>query len=116
LFAVRDAALVVLEESRQAKTIGKGLEAELEITAAGDQLALLQRHAAGLKEIVNVSRVTVVPGPALAVKAIPATGSKCARCWNFMPHVSNYGQTALKEMNILPPQPSAKNESTGSAA
>jgi len=67
-----------------------------------------------LKEIVNVSRVTVVPGAALAVKALPASGSKCARCWNFMPHVSNYGtwenvcdrcQGALKEMNIAPPQP-----------
>jgi isoleucyl-tRNA synthetase len=116
LFAVRDAALVVLEESRQAKTIGKGLEAELEISASGEQLVLLQRHAAGLKEIVNVSRVTVVPGAALAVKALPASGSKCARCWNFMPHVSNYGtwenvcdrcQGALKEMNIAPPQPEA---------
>jgi isoleucyl-tRNA synthetase len=112
IFDVRDAALVVLEDSRQAKTIGKGLEAELEISASGEQLALLQRHAAGLKEIVNVSRVTVVPGTTLAVKALPATGHKCARCWNFMPHVSNYGiwenvcdrcQTALKEMNIAPP-------------
>jgi isoleucyl-tRNA synthetase len=125
LFAVRDAALVVLEESRQAKTIGKALEAELEISAAGEQLALLERHAAGLKEIVNVSGVKVVAGAALAVKALPASGSKCARCWNFMPHVSNYGvwenvcdrcQAALKEMNIAPPQPPAENESNGSAA
>jgi isoleucyl-tRNA synthetase len=116
LFAVRDAALVVLEESRQAKTIGKALEAELEISAAGEQLALLERHAAGLKEIVNVSGVKVVAGAALAVKALPASGSKCARCWNFMPHVSNYGvwenvcdrcQAALKEMNIAPPQSGA---------
>jgi isoleucyl-tRNA synthetase len=44
----------------------------------------------------------------------PATGHKCARCWNFMPEVSNYGiwqnvctrcQSALKEMGIDPPQP-----------
>ena len=112
LFAVRDAALVVLEEARQAKTIGKGLEAELEIAAAGEQLALLERHASGLKEIVNVSGVTVVYGPALEVRAAPASGRKCARCWNFMPHVSNYGawenvcdrcQAALKEMKIAPP-------------
>jgi len=125
LFAVRDAALVVLEEARQSKTIGKGLEAELEISATGEQLALLERHATGLKEIVNVSGVKVVPGAALFVKALPASGSKCARCWNFMPHVSNYGtwqnvcdrcQSALKEMKIAPPQPSAENESTGSAA
>jgi isoleucyl-tRNA synthetase len=113
IFAVRDAALVKLEEERKEKRIGKGLEAELEITAFGEQLALLQRHAAGLKEIVNVSRVTVVEGPELSVKALPASGHKCARCWNFMPEVANYGlwenvctrcQEALKEMKIAPPE------------
>jgi len=114
LFAVRDVALQVLEEARQAKRIGKGLEAELEIAASGDQLALLERHAAGLKEIANVSKVTVIPGSDLKITALPATGSKCARCWNFMPHVSNYGiwenvctrcQAALTEMRIAPPAP-----------
>jgi len=112
IFEVRDVALRVLEEARQAKHIGKGLEAELEIAASGDQLALLQRHAAGLKEIVNVSGVTVVEGSELQVTALPASGHKCARCWNFMPVVGNYGiwqnvctrcQDALKEMKIAPP-------------
>ncbi len=56
LFAVRDEALRVLEEERQSKRIGKGLEAQLEIAAPGSLLALLQGHAAGLKEIINVSR------------------------------------------------------------
>ena len=105
-----------IEEARQEKRIGKGLEAELEIAAGGDQLALLQRHAAGLKEIVNVSKVTVVADPeetALQVAALAATGHKCARCWNFMPEVSSYGiwkhvctrcQEALTEMGIQPPQ------------
>jgi len=113
IFAVRDAALRVLEADRQAKTIGKALEAELEISASGDQFALLQRHAAGLKEIVNVSKVTVLAGHGLQIKALPATGAKCARCWNFMPEVSEYGiwknvctrcQGALAEMGIAPPQ------------
>src|SRR4051812_40215543 len=113
LLAVRDEALRVLEESRQAKRIGKGLEADLEIAATGELLALLQRHAEGLKEFLNVSAVHVVPGPELKVTAYPATGHKCARCWNYMPEVSNYGvwqnvctrcQSALREMNVAPPQ------------
>ncbi|MGB6689259.1 MAG: isoleucine--tRNA ligase [Terracidiphilus sp.] len=113
LFAVRDAALVKLEEERKEKRIGKGLEADLEIAAAGEQLALLERHASGLKEFINVSAVRVVPGAEFAVKALPAAGHKCARCWNFMPEVSNYGiwqnvctrcQNALREMAIEPPQ------------
>jgi isoleucyl-tRNA synthetase len=113
LFAVRDAALVRLEEERQAKRIGKGLEADIEITATGELLVLLERHAAGLKEFINVSAVRVVPGHEFKVAALPARGHKCARCWNFMPHVSNYGiwqnvcdrcHGALKEMGIEPPQ------------
>jgi len=46
------------------------------------------------------------------VDAISASGTKCARCWNFMPDLSDYGawqnvcgrcRSALKEMDIDPP-------------
>ena len=117
LFAVRDAALLVLEEARQEKRIGKGLEADLEIRASGELLVLLNSHAHGLKEILNVSAVRVVEGSEnersdVAVTALPAAGSKCARCWNFMPEVSNYGiwenvctrcHDALTTMGVEPP-------------
>jgi len=58
----------------------------------------------------------VIEDPTNKVVALPASGHKCARCWNFMPHVSNYGiwenvcdrcQSALKDMNIAPPQPNS---------
>jgi len=119
IFAVRDEALRVLEEARQAKRIGKGLEADLEISAAGPLFKLLRKHAAGLKEIINVSAVRVTessPNIPLAVIALPASGHKCARCWNFMPEVSNYGiwqnvctrcHNALREMGIDPPEAGA---------
>ena len=113
IFDVRDAAMLVLEEARQEKRIGKGLEADLEIKAPGKQFELLQSHAAGLKEILNVSAVKVLEGPELYVAALPAAGTKCARCWNFMPVVANYGvwenvctrcSGALSAMGIDPPQ------------
>jgi isoleucyl-tRNA synthetase len=113
LFAVRDQVLRVLEEDRQAKIIGKGLEAQIKIEESGELLALLQRHEAGLKEILNVSGVSVVEGREPTITASPASGHKCARCWNFMPEVSSYGiwenvctrcQSALREMGIEPPQ------------
>jgi len=119
IFAVRDEALRVLEEARQAKRIGKGLEADVEIAASGDLLNLLQRHADGLKEIINVSNVRVIASAAnipLAVTALPASGHKCARCWNFMPEVSSYGiwqnvctrcHKALHEMGVPEPEPEA---------
>jgi isoleucyl-tRNA synthetase len=112
ILSIREHALRALEDARQAKRIGKGLEAELQIAAWGDGLALLKRHAEGLKEILNVSRVIAVEGDKLEVTALPASGHKCARCWNFMPEVSNYGiwqnvctrcQAALTEMGIKPP-------------
>jgi isoleucyl-tRNA synthetase len=133
LFAVRDLGLVELEGERKAQRIGKGLEADLQITATGEPLELLQRLSfADLKEFFNVSNVTVVEADLntwprakatgfkhsdLAqfseIKPLPASGHKCARCWNFMPEVSNYGiwhdvctrcQSALKDMGIDPPQ------------
>ncbi len=121
IFAVRDEALRVLEEARQGKRIGKGLEAEIQIFASGDLLKLLQRHAAGLKEIINVSAVSVVPARdrqdgSVAAIALPASGTKCARCWNFMPEVSAYGiwqnvcrrcHEALNTMGIEPPKQEA---------
>ena len=47
------------------------------------------------------------------IQVRPASGHKCARCWNFMPHVSSYGiwenvctaaSRALREMGIEPPE------------
>ena len=116
IFGLRDAAMIKLEEARQEKRIGKGLEAEIEARVSGDLLTLLREYAPGLKEILNVSKVTVIEDLSNSVIALPATGSKCARCWNFMPEISSYGiwenvctrcQGALKEMGIDPPQPAA---------
>jgi isoleucyl-tRNA synthetase len=116
LFAVRDAAMLVLEDERQAKRIGKGLEADIEIEVSGDLVKLLQHHKEGLKELLNVSdvrlRVYTDTKNAVHIIVLPATGHKCARCWNFMPEVSNFGiwqnvctrcQEALTEMKIDPP-------------
>ncbi len=115
IFVVRDAVLVLLENERQAKIIGKSLEAQLKITASGDFLSILQRHKDGLKEIFNVSDVTIVEGPE-SIVPLPASGHKCARCWNFMPEVSAYGiwqnvctrcHEALNTMGVEPPRQEA---------
>jgi isoleucyl-tRNA synthetase len=122
IFFVRDLALQELEVARQAKKIGKGLEAEIEIQARGKILEILRFHADGLKEILNVSRVFVLDskgskwiGADTSYVVLPASGTKCARCWNFMPEVSSYGiwqnvctrcQEALTEMKIAPPKES----------
>ena len=134
LFEIRDAALRKLEQERQAKNIGKALEADVLIEASGEALSLLERYSpSDLKEFFNVSAVPVreykytdvtpqareseviLPslGGHVEIRALSATGSKCARCWNFMPEVSSYGiwenvctrcQNALTKMGINPPE------------
>jgi isoleucyl-tRNA synthetase len=133
LFDIRNQVFQLIEVKRQEKTIGKSLETEIRIDARGSVLDLLKRHEAGLKELMNVSAVAVrevepheqlpegqstnAMTPLLnhAIEVLPASGHKCARCWNFMPEVSNYGiwenvctrcQSALKEMGVAPPQSS----------
>jgi isoleucyl-tRNA synthetase len=127
LFKVREEALLHLELSRQSKTIGKSSEAALELRATGRLLDLLRSHKDDLKEFLNVSQVTVLHNPELdnpdvdtsfsiSIRVSPATGSKCARCWNFMPDTADYGiwqnvcgrcRSALHEMGIAPPTPEA---------
>jgi isoleucyl-tRNA synthetase len=135
LFFVRNQAFQLIEAFRQDLRIGKSTEAEIQILTRGSFLERLRAHAGTLKEFLNVSQVHVeelsdtpgeieVPegvGPYKALTSSPnlqfviyaATGHKCARCWNFMPEVSNYGiwenvctrcQSALREMHIEPPR------------
>jgi isoleucyl-tRNA synthetase len=131
IFIIRDQALQLLESARQDKMIGKSLEADIHVFAKGEALSLFRCHAAELKELLNVSSVAIhqwgekppskegqrwktsTPSENHSLWVFTAAGSKCARCWNFMPEVSAYGiwqnvctrcQGALTEMGIKPPQ------------
>ncbi len=91
LLAARDEVLRSLEEARREKRIGKGLEAQVTIAAPGDTFALLRRYESSLKELLNVSQVTIAEAAELRVETAPASGEKCERCWNFMPDVAVFG-------------------------
>jgi isoleucyl-tRNA synthetase len=89
LLAMRDQALKSLEEARQAKLIGKALDARLVLEVPESMSALLARYQGSLKELLNVSQVEVVPGTGndLVATTLPAEGKKCERCWNYSVHV-----------------------------
>jgi isoleucyl-tRNA synthetase len=85
LFELRAAALPVLEQARQAKQIGKALEARL--TFSGNALTLdrAKSQADTLRELLNVSQLELSPsgdGP-VAVSVSKAAGQKCERCWHW---------------------------------
>jgi isoleucyl-tRNA synthetase len=74
-----------LEEARQQKRIGKALEAKLTLDLPANALAVAQRYESSLKELFNVSQVTLQSSADDAIRATTsdADGQKCTRCWNY---------------------------------
>ena len=92
LRGVRDEVLKALEEARNQKLIGTGLEAQVRITASDPLYSLLQRYAAQLRYLFIVSAVHLTQGSgngtgSLHVEVKKADGTKCDRCWNYSTHV-----------------------------
>jgi isoleucyl-tRNA synthetase len=111
LLMVRDEALKSLEEARQAKRIGKALEAKLRLQAPPALLGVLERYQGALKEILNVSQVELGASETLQAITLPADGAKCERCWNYSTHVGEDARwptvcdrcaAALTEMGFAP--------------
>jgi isoleucyl-tRNA synthetase len=86
LLVLREVVQKALEQARQAKLIGSGLEAMVTVRAEGDDLALLESAKAELPVVFIVSKVLLERGP-LAAEVARAPGLKCARCWGFFEDV-----------------------------
>ena len=93
LLGVRSEVLKALEEARNSKLIGGGLEAQVRISAPQALLPVLERHRADLRYLFIVSDVQLQAAPAgdgaaaLGVTVTKAPGRKCERCWNYSLHV-----------------------------
>ena len=88
---VRDEVLKALEEARNNKLIGTGLEAQLAFTAADPVYSLL-RVMLGSCVICSLFRQSPVQGSGngtgrVHVEVKKADGAKCERCWNYSTHV-----------------------------
>src|SRR5579883_723202 len=62
LFELRELALPELEKARQAKTIGKALEAKLSLSGSNPMLANIKSHRETLRELLNVSQLEINSG------------------------------------------------------
>ena len=93
LRGVREQVLRELESARNAKQIGKALEAQVKICAAEAVYSVLARHREELRYLFIVSAVTLEQKEsgngtgAVAVSVSKAEGKKCDRCWNYSIHV-----------------------------
>jgi isoleucyl-tRNA synthetase len=89
---VRDEVLKALEDARNNKLIGTGLEAQVTVAAADPVYSVLSRHADQLRYLFIVSAVNLVQAAGnstggVRVEVKKADGLKCERCWNYSTHV-----------------------------
>ena len=92
--ALRDQVNLQLEERRKDKTIAANLSAKVRVGADGDRGELLRQYADFLPTLFGVSEVELTAGDGLMVDR--ATGTKCERCWRYVPEVSaEPGRTGL---------------------
>jgi len=77
----REKILPELEKARQAKIIGKALEAKVEIVVPQAQSQYSDPEL--LRELVNVSALKITVGEPLSISVSKADGQKCERCWHW---------------------------------
>ena len=95
ILEIRDKANEELEKLRQNKTIGKSLEAEVEVLVVENtsDAAVLREFENSLAEIFIVSSAKVTEGKfeTIAVRADKAEGERCIRCWRIVRNLDSDG-------------------------
>jgi isoleucyl-tRNA synthetase len=108
LLRLREAVNAELERLRQAKVVGKSLEARVVLRPRGELAALVDQCRDVLPTLFIVSDVSVEGGEApdgsaayeesetsgAAIAVGRAAGVKCDRCWRYVPQVSDAPSSA----------------------
>jgi isoleucyl-tRNA synthetase len=83
ILAVRAEVNKALEAVRGQGLIGASLQAELRLTAAGDDLAALQSLGDDLRFVLIVSKVSLTAADAMGIEVLASSAAKCERCWHY---------------------------------
>ncbi|MGH9487890.1 MAG: isoleucine--tRNA ligase [Terriglobales bacterium] len=83
----REEVLKALEQARQEKRMGSGLEAKVELLAPPADYELLAEAQAQLPAVFIVSQVVLQAASERGVRVHAAAGKKCERCWNYSEEV-----------------------------
>lgn len=88
LYSVREQVNKVLEEARNAKTIGKSLEAKIVVKSSGEDYEKYLALAEQLQEVLIVSGIEVEKSDSeTTFEVAKADGEKCERCWCYSKYV-----------------------------
>ncbi|MCY7369713.1 MAG: isoleucine--tRNA ligase, partial [Polaromonas sp.] len=80
---LRDAVNKDIEALRAEGKVGSSLQAEVTLTVAADDAALLASLGDDLKFVFITSAVDLVAGSALSISARASANTKCERCWHY---------------------------------
>ena len=92
LFETRGPILAELERARQAKLIGKALEARVQIALSKPEFEPVLGWEEALRELSNVSQLVVgfATDGGTKVEVTKAAGAKCERCWHWESDVGSH--------------------------
>ncbi len=90
LATLRERVLARIEPLRKDKQIGSSLQATVILSAPPTDLALLEQYAPQLPMLFIVSDVQLLPSTdsETRIEIARAAGTKCERCWRYVPAVS----------------------------
>ena len=83
ILAVRAAVQKELETLRQSGKVGSSLQAEVAITASGDDYDALASIGDDLRFVLITSAARLAKGERLTIDAAPSSHVKCERCWHY---------------------------------
>jgi len=86
---VRDVVNKDIEALRAAGQVGASLQANVVLTAAPDDHALLASLGDDLKFVFITSAIQLLAGEAMATTVQPSTDAKCERCWHYRSDVGH---------------------------
>jgi isoleucyl-tRNA synthetase len=89
ILAVRAAVLKELEALRSAGKIGSSLQADVAVTAGGEDYEALASLGDDLRFVLITSVATVTKGDAPTIVAAPSAHAKCERCWHYRADVGS---------------------------
>ena len=80
---IRDGVNKDIEALRAAGKVGSSLQANVVLSVAPDDHALLASLGADLKFVFITSKLTLREGEALAIESSSSEDTKCERCWHY---------------------------------
>ncbi len=80
---LRDAVNKDIEVLRADGQVGSSLQAQVSLTVAADDYALLASLGDDLKFVFITSAITLIAGDAISIRARASNSIKCERCWHY---------------------------------